>query len=232
MFLDKLDKIKSLIIKPKVFDEQNTELLNKTNSENIKSAYNSVVTNLIYSKSDKKCKKTLITSYEYGEGKTSFAINLSIALAYNLINKKILLIDADINAPHVAEFINGELVETENKIGLSEYLSDPKSECNIEKTEINNLDVILAGKNNENASGFINSDRMSELLNKLENEYDYIIIDTAPTNRSSDAVMLSKDVDGYILSTKAKFTTVQMLSSITDKLDSIGANIHGVVLTH
>ena len=84
-----LDKIKIPFKKNKEFIETSDYILTQDGSSDFKEAYNSLVTNVVYSDKTVAVKKIAVTSANYGEGKSNLAINLAIALAHNFIDKKV-----------------------------------------------------------------------------------------------------------------------------------------------
>ena len=195
----------------------------------IREAYNTLATNVIHLQLDGGCKKIAITSSTYGEGKSSLAINLAISLALNLLDKKILLVDADLRTPHVKDFLGSAVAFAQNE-GLSDFLNNESVENIFAKSHIDNLDIVCAGSSVANPAGLINSEKMSEFIAKCEGKYDYIIIDTPPVNVVSDAVTLADRVNGYIISVKKKVSTTTKLSETSDVLSAVGATVLGVVL--
>ena len=216
-----------MLFKQKNCDEPKLEIINSSSSFALKEAYNTVATNILYLPIEARTKKIAVTSAIYGEGKTSVAINLAISLAMNLIDKKILLIDADMRSPRVADFLNVNI-----KNGLSEFLSEKTDKPNIMPTDINNLDLVVAGTPPFNPAGLVRSDRMSQFLLECEGKYDYVIIDTPPTTVVSDAVLLAGRVDGYVIATRAKYSVLSKIDSAEQALSSAGAPVFGMILTN
>ena len=217
--------------KNKLAKEIPSSILNKNSPFELKEAYSNLATNVIYLPIEEKTKKIAVTSSNYGEGKSSVAINLAIALASTLIDKKVLLIDADLRTSHVGEFLADVLPEYSAEKGLSEYLSSKDKKCNIKTSHIENLDVVFAGESSINPAGLLNSDKMHDFLTGLDSKYDYVIIDTPPVNVVSDSILLVGRVNGYIIAAKTNYSTVPMLSSASESLELVGAQIFGVVLS-
>ena len=165
----------------KAVEELFYDVLASSASFELKEAYNSLCTNVLYPSSGEVSKRLVITSSVYGEGKTTLAINLASALASNLIDKKVLLIDTDLRTPHVFDFMESKLSGAKN-VGLSEYLSGRADVPACCRGGVENLTVIFAGAPTLNPAGLLNSVRMKEFLAKCSEEYDYVIIDTPPVN--------------------------------------------------
>jgi capsular exopolysaccharide synthesis family protein len=144
----------------------------------------------------------LITSSIPQEGKTIVAVNLAIAISHE-INKKVILIDADLRKPKI--YIEG----FENSKGLSNYLEDeiPLSEI-LKNSDEEKLWVIPAGKPSSKPSEIIGSKKMKELLKSLHELFEdaYIVIDSPPILATPEPILLSNLVDGVIMVVKADHT--------------------------
>ena len=163
----------------------------------------------------------LVTSATPEEGKTMVSVNLAIAISQE-INKKAMLIDADLRKPSI------HLEKSQNSKGLSNYLSDgiPLSEILI-NSEIKNLRIITAGSTTGKPSELIGSKRMGNLMESLREQGDntYIIIDSSPIISTTEPILLSKMVDGIILVVMADRTpreTIQRAVKSIDRQKIIG----------
>jgi len=143
-----------------------------------------------------KCTTLLISSSVAGEGKTTISAGLGKILAQT--QKRILLIDLDLRKPKLHE----ELQQS-NKVGMSNLLSDtlPKGQfvLNIDK----NFDFISAGPIPPNPSELLMTNRLENLLKKLKDKYDYIILDTPPIGSVTDANIILKYSDIVLLVARA-----------------------------
>jgi len=163
----------------------------------------------------------LITSATPGEGKTTVAINLAMAISRE-IHRKAILIDGDLRKPSI------HLEKSQNSKGLSNFLSDgtPLSEILI-NSEMENLQIITAGASTKKSSELIGSKRMGELMKSLNQagENTYVIIDSPPLISTTEPVLLSRMVDGIILVVMADRTpkgTVQRALKSIDHQKIIG----------
>ena len=196
----------------------------------ISESFRMLHTNVLYLPISDKCRKIAITSPVSGEGKTYISVNLSITLANNS-DKKILLVDMDMRVPRVKKLLQSRVINPDGFNGLSEYLAGIDSDAHIMKTDIDNLDVLFSGKENTNPIGLINSPKFNTLMDELEEIYDYIIIDTPPINIVTDALLLLDKVNGYILSTRANYSNINVLNTAIESIKGVGGEIFGVVLT-
>lgn len=197
----------------------------------VKEAFNALCANVLYLPISDSCKKIALTSAVPGEGKSYISINLAITLANTLIDKKILLIDMDMRSPSVRKLFNNVDGEYNTKVGLSDYLVGLTDKPNIIPTEVPGLSILFSGNEIVSPAGLISSVKMTKLIEDCEKEYDYIIIDTPPVSVVSDATLLVGRVNGYILSTRAEYSSVNSLANAEKILEAVNAPILGVVLT-
>jgi capsular exopolysaccharide synthesis family protein len=157
----------------------------------------------------------LVTSATPEEGKTTVAVNLAAAISQE-INRKAILIDGDLRKPSI------HLKKNQSSKGLSNYLSDgiPLSEV-LFKSEVENLQVIMAGSPTSRSSELIGSKRMGELIKSLREAGDntYIIIDSPPIISTTDPTLLAKMVDGIILVVMADRTPKESIQRSVKSID-------------
>lgn len=177
-------------------DTNNRQILTHHSPKSLFSeSVRSVRTNLSYLASEKKCKVVCITSEISGEGKSFITVNMAVTLSY--IDKKILVIGADLRRTKLHHTFN-----ISNQKGLSSYLSNQSElEEIIFNTEIAGLDFLPAGPTPPNPSELLYSEKMSNLLEILKEKYDFILIDSAPIGLVSDAVPLIKisDINLFVI---------------------------------
>jgi len=157
----------------------------------------------------------LVTSAAPQEGKTLVAVNLAVAISKE-IHSNAILVDGDLRRPGI------HLEKSKSAKGLSNYLSDgvPLSEILV-KSEIEKLQIILAGASTRKSSELIRSKKMGDLLESLKEFGDntYIVIDSPPIMATSDPSLLSKMVDGIILVVRAGYTSRQSVQSAIESID-------------
>jgi capsular exopolysaccharide synthesis family protein len=156
----------------------------------------SVRTNLSFIASDKKSKVVSITSEISGEGKSFVSLNLASSLA--LIDKKVIFIAADLRRSKIQFNLK------DNAEGLSEYLANQTDLASIiNKSEQENLDVIISGKVPPNPAELMYGDRLNAMIAELRTKYDFILFDTAPIGLVSDALPLIRvsDVNLFVIRT-------------------------------
>lgn len=158
------------------------------------------------------------TSTIKGEGKTYVSVNLSLALSS--LNKKVLLIGADLRNPQIHRYSNRD----KNSKGLSNYLHDTSLDWkDILITGFKNHsthDVLLSGAIPPNPAHLLTNGRFDTLIEEAREHYDYIIVDTSPTILVTDTMLIShlSDINVYIV--KANYTEKSLLEFSKDLSES------------
>jgi|WetSurMetagenome_2_1015567.scaffolds.fasta_scaffold02389_3 polysaccharide biosynthesis transport protein len=185
--------------------------------------YKAIRTALLLSAADQPPKRLLVTSAQPGEGKTVTAINLATAIAQS--EYKVLLIDADLRKPRVYKALG-----LHNTKGLSTYLAGASDMNIIQPGHVSNLSVIPSGPVPPNPSELLSSNRLNFMIRALSEEYDIIIFDSAPLLSVTDALILSKALDGTIIVAKAGKTGYDEVKRAIKGLRDLNSNILGVVI--
>lgn len=190
----------------------------------IKEAYNELRTNISFSIPKKGCKVICITSAVASEGKSTTSVNNAITFAKS--GKRIILIDCDLRKPNV-----NKILKIDNKLGISDLLV---SSCEVNevicKNVVENLDVIPSGSIPPNPVELLSSERMSEIIDELKNNYDYIFIDAPPVTVVTDPAIISKVCDGVIVTVRQGVVDRKILVDAVKKLEFVNAKIIGFVL--
>ncbi len=165
-----------------------------------------------------------VTSSIPSEGKTTVSFNLSFALGQL---EKTLLIDADMRRPSIAKTFE----YTAYQPGLSNILAGTHKldECIIHD-DASNIDILAAGSIPPNPQELLASETFGQLITNLKQQYDRIIIDNAPTQAVSDAVLVARQSDSLIYVVKADSTREKIIKSGLNRLMAAGIRIDGVVL--
>ncbi|GAA5525033.1 hypothetical protein Maes01_01593 [Microbulbifer aestuariivivens] len=181
-------------------------------------------TSLVLSHLETPAKVISVTSSVPGEGKTTVAENLAFALAQM---EKVLLIDADMRRPSVGKDFGLPVYHP----GLSNLIAGSNSlaEC-IHHDEKSGLDVMPAGAVPPNPQEMLSSPSFHKVLETLVNQYDRVIIDTAPAQVVSDALVVSRVADSMLYVVKADSTRQKMITTGIGRLLQVGAKLDGVVL--
>ncbi len=200
------------------------DLLNDNTPFNIREAFNTLRTNVVFALAPTGGKRLLITSANPSEGKSTTSTNLAVALAQN--GNKVLLIDGDLRKPKLHKFFGVDYTH-----GLSKFLIGQESlNESLIHTNIKNLDLMPSGVIPPNPSELLGSNRMKVFLDKVEEYYNYIIVDTPPINLVTDATVLSKYVSGVMIVVHYGSTGRDDFKHAKNQLVMAGANILGFAL--
>ena len=203
------------------------EKINLTAYNNPKSpiseAYRAIRTNIQFAGVDKPLKTIIVTSATPHEGKSTVIASLAIVLAQ--AGKKVLLIDCDFRNPTIHKLFG--LTNT----GMTNFVATGEALEKIKQTvEQENLTIITAGPVPPNPSEILTSQKMSNLLDQLKQEYDYILLDTPPILPVTDAAALSHKTDGVLLVVASDEISPNEAKLAKNRLELAGANIIGCVL--
>lgn len=155
-----------------------------------------------------------VTSTIKGEGKTFVASNLALTLSS--LGKKVILIGTDLRNPQLHKALN---IEKESK-GLVDILVDKNLtvfDC-IENVVVNDiaLDILHSGSIPPNPTEILANGRMEFVFEELKKQYDYVIVDTAPTLLVADSTIITKYADVTLYLIKANYTEKQILPFINN----------------
>lgn len=176
----------------------------------ISESLRTIRTNIQYLSSDKEQKVICVSSSISGEGKSFCSMNLSSILAST--NNKTILIGADMRKPKIFDDF-----ELNNETGLSSYLIGAATLKEVtQKTNDENLDIIISGPIPPNPAELLEKQIMTDLLIKLKKTYKYIIIDTPPIGLVTDGQILMNKSDINLLMVRQDYTTKQMVTNINE----------------
>ena len=170
-------------------------------------------------------KVVAVTSARAHEGKSSMAFRLAKSLA--ALNKRTLYLDCDIRNSKTKKRYH----IVEKTVGLSEYLCGRESVQNIiYHTDDGCFDIIFSGAFAPNPSELVSGNLFSELIMKLKEMYDYVVVDTPPVNVVIDAAIIAKHCDSTIIVVESGNTDRRDALHAKEQLEYSGAKILGVVL--
>jgi capsular exopolysaccharide synthesis family protein len=166
----------------------------------------------------------LITSAGSGEGKTSLSAHLAASLAR--VGLRTLLIDADLRNPSLHRLLDRPLTA-----GLSELLREEAStEEAVRPTELPGLSFLPAGLWDMAALQSLARERGPALLQALEEQFDFVIIDSAPVLPVADSLLIAQHVDGVLLSLLRDVSRGDAVLAAQERLEMLGARLVGAVV--
>jgi len=211
--------------------QESLELVTWTQKTSVMSeSFRAIMTSILFSSNGDTPPQVLVfTSPSAQEGKTMVTSNLAIALAE--INRRVLLIDADMRLPRIHT-----VFDQPNTFGLSDFLHERRpveeyvDEELVRKTHIPNLYTMCAGPARSSLSRLLHSDRMRDLLLRLRGTFDTILIDSPPVLNVADARILARSADGVILVVRAHKTHQESAFAAVRCFEQDGCQLLGTIL--
>jgi capsular exopolysaccharide synthesis family protein len=181
-------------------------------------------TNLQFIDVASRPKSIVISSSIPEEGESTIAINLAVSLADT--GARVVLIDADLRRPSVAQYVG-----IEGNVGLTTVLIGRADvEDVVQSLGTSSLDILAAGQLPPNPSELLGSPAMAGLLDRLTATYDMVLLDSPPLLPVTDAAVLSKLAGGVLLVVGAGKIRRPQLHETLVSLDTAGVHLFGIVL--
>lgn len=211
--------------KPEHRNERELRLIDENAPFNFVESYKSVRTNIDFLASTNNYKTIMITSAGPWDGKSTVAINLSVAMANS--GKRVILVDCDMRKGSIATYLK----VSRSAPGITNVMdgSSTLSEVIVHNKELQ-FDLLPVGALPSNPSEAVGSTAMVKIIQTLRENYDYVFIDTPPVSVVTDAAILSRFTDGVILVIRADETTKQAMNLSKKNLEDVNAHILGAVL--
>ena len=200
----------------------------------ISEVFRTLRTNIQFMNTKGKLKTLLVTSTMPGEGKSWVSSNLAVTFAQ--AGKKVVLIDADMRKgrqytifgasprPGLSNYLSGvgeDYDEEDDEVDLADY---------IQETGVENLYLIAAGNIPPNPSELLIAPQMVELLDRLKEVCDIIIIDGTPAQLVTDALILARLVDSTVVVAASNQTKREDLKRCVTNIQNVGGKIAGIVM--
>ena len=187
-------------------------------------SYRRVRTNLQFLDASRRLRSFVVTSSIPGEGKSTTSVNLALVMAEKGL--RVLLVDADLRSPSVADICG-----LEGGAGLSAVLiSEASLDDVVQPWGVPGLHVLTAGQIPPNPSQLIDSDAMGAFLREAGSLYDLVILDTAPLVAVTDAAVLAHRTDGAVVVVRSRMVKRPDLVEALGSLDAVGAVCLGLLV--
>lgn len=195
------------------------------NSSAIAEAFRKLRTNLQFLSVDNPPRVIVITSSIPGEGKSTTAINVALALAE--AGHKVVLVDGDMRRPMLGSYLN--VIGT---VGLSTVLIGKATLAEVlQETEFPGLTVLTSGANPPNPSELLGTLAAKKLVSELRSQFDYVIFDSSPLLAVTDAAILATNCDGVLIMARFGESKREQLTQSVRNLEGVGASLLGAVFT-
>lgn len=233
--LTKLPIIADIVVASETAKKRADIVVHENQNNQMEEIFRSMRTNVQFMLNENQ-NVIMFTSSTSGEGKTFTAANLAVSFA--LLGKKVILIGLDIRKPRLAELF--KISNHHNGITPLLTMTNPEwadVEKQIVPSEINNnLDILMAGPVPPNPAELVSRPVLEKVLNLLRENYDYVLVDTAPVGLVTDTLQIGKHADMCIYMCRADYTPKACFGMINElaaenKLPNLCIAINGIDLS-
>jgi capsular exopolysaccharide synthesis family protein len=186
-------------------------------------AYRSLRTSLLYAKIDAPPTVILITSPGLADGKSTTCANLAVVLAQ--AGKETLVIDGDLRKPSLHRIFG-----VPNVSGMVNVLSGEHDLSEVCTEPFPGLKMLSTGPIPPYPTELLSSGRFEELLGQARQLFDYVLVDSPPTELVSDPMIIAAQVDAVLLVLDSQGTSKGSLRKAVRNLEAVGANVLGTLV--
>lgn len=191
----------------------------------VSEAFQKTLVNLEFVNVDGNFKVIHFTSSLAGAGKTTFVANIAYLLGQK--NKKVVIVDLDLRKPKV-----NRIFDDSNIDGVTDYLNGKISyEELLKYSEDLKINYVVAGARTLSVVNVLESNKLKDLIKKLSDEFDYVLIDSPPVIAVSDALYIAKLVDGVVFVVAQNEGKKTIINEAVNILKQNKVNIIGSVFT-
>ncbi|MHB1456520.1 MAG: GumC family protein [Armatimonadota bacterium] len=221
---ERISGVPTLSVIPEIAEGETNIISDVDRNSLLLESYRILRNNISFSSIDREIKMLAVTSPGRGEGKSTTATNLAVAMAMD--GKRVLLIDCDLRRPSAHRKL-----AVSRDIGFTNVVTNTcKLEDAIVQTSVENLFLLPAGPIPPNPTEILNSQRSHQIFDEIRDMYDAIIVDCPPCVGLSDVQVLSTLVDGLILLVAMDQTLRPHLQIAMRGLTQVEAPLIGIVL--
>jgi tyrosine-protein kinase Etk/Wzc len=187
-------------------------------------ALRSLRTSLHFAMLDASAPVLMITGPSPDIGKSFISANLAVVLAQ--INKRVLLIDADMRRGHLHRFFKASRAR-----GLSSYLSGQIDlDAAIQPTQVSSLSLMPSGEVPPNPAELLMTDAWQSMIDSVSGQYDLIIVDTPPILAVTDAAIIGQSAGAALMVVRYDANSVKETMIAAERLERTGVKLGGAIL--
>lgn len=191
----------------------------------VSEAYRTLRTNLSFSGLDEPIRTLVVTSAAPDEGKSTTIANLAVTMAQG--GRKTILVDCDLRRPSLHELLGLDL-----EPGLTNLMLDENGEPNLQKTQVDGLQLLASGPKPPNPADLLGSQKIDQVIARLEKMADIVLFDAPPIIAVTDAAVLGAKVDGVLMVISAGKTRREHAERAKETLEKANVRIIGAALTN
>ena len=160
-----------------------------------------------------------VTSSIFGEGKSYIASNLALSIAHT--GRKVILVGMDLRKPAIHKYFSSIKPKRKNNVVGLLTGRCTRIEFAIQSSEVcDNLDLMTTGSVPPNPTELLSFDKQKDIIERLRDKYDYVIIDSAPYLQASDSLLINSYVDATLYVVRAGYTDKRLFDDINDAIHS------------
>ncbi len=179
---------------------------------------------LFFRAAELKAKTIAITSSNSGDGKSTLSANIAVSIAQ--AGRSVLVIECDLRRPAVAKLFN-----CHENLGVSDVMSQSISlENAIRSTELEKLDLLPAGTLPINPAELLASDQFKALIKKVEQQYDFVILDCPPVLAVADPCIVSEVAGAVVVVVRLTAHSRVELRRTVEMLNEVSASTMGLII--
>lgn len=190
-------------------------------------SFKSIRTKLENVKAEKGYKAFVVTSTYEDEGKTTIAVNLACSLAQK--GKSVLLIDSDLRKPAVLHAVG---VKSDTNYGLIPIIKGTSTYVDsIKFIKSLGIFVLPTGGISLKSTEVLDTEKVRNVIEQARREFDYIIIDSPPSNVVTDSLVIAPLADGIIYSIRRDYAKVADINHTLEEIRSADIDVVGAIFT-
>jgi len=194
-------------------------IVNEQPNSRVAESFRSIRTNLQYASVGKSDKTILVTSFLPGEGKTFTSCNLASTLAKS--GKRTIILELDLHKPKVYKTLG----LSAPMHGITTFISgQSKMEDIIFESQVPNLYCMFAGPVPPNPSDFVLSEKLNEVIEYAQSNFEYVIIDSPPAGLLSDAVYLMQFTDSTVFVLNCEYAKKKTIDFVHELVQNNAIN--------
>ncbi len=194
-------------------------------NDNVSKTFATMRSKMLDSEGENTIRSIMMTSAIRGEGVSTVALNYAAVTAES-DGSRVLLIDSNLRHPSLHKVFG-----VDNSVGLSDVLfADIDLKQAIQNSGMPNLDILPAGEYKVNLNRLFSRSSVKRALDRINNSYDSIILDSPAVTAFPDASTIAGAVDGVLLVIAAHRTRREVITEAISRLESSGAHLVGTTL--
>jgi capsular exopolysaccharide synthesis family protein len=187
-------------------------------------AFRKLRTNFSFLGVDRESIACVVTSPAAGDGKSTVAANLALALAETGI--RVVVVDADLRRP-----AQHRIFRLQERVGTTTVLLQQADLADaLQPVGAGSLAVLTAGQLPINPAELLASRRMAELVRWLRGTADVILLDCPPLLPVTDPMVAARCADGALLVARADVTTTDQVQAARSVCGKAGVALFGTIL--